>query len=86
DGAYRLLDAPCQAEGLMASVFRLIDISLAVPDHTTVSRRAAVLPPLPHIQSEGDLHILIDKHRAESLRRRSVAGGETWGAGPARLA
>ncbi|KTA91795.1 transposase [Aeromonas salmonicida subsp. smithia] len=49
-----------QAEGLMASVFRLMNISLAVPDHTTVSRRAAVLPPLPCIPSEGDLHILID--------------------------
>lgn len=49
-----------QAEGLMASVFRLMNLSLAVPDHTTVSRRAAVLPPLPHIPSEGALHILID--------------------------
>ena len=49
-----------QAEGLMASVFSLMNLSLAVPDHTTVSRRAAVLPPLPHIPSEGTLHILID--------------------------
>ena len=49
-----------QAEGLMASVFRLMNLSLAVPDHTTISRRAAVLPPLPRIPSEGDLHILID--------------------------
>ncbi|HID7510734.1 TPA: IS5 family transposase [Enterobacter hormaechei] len=49
-----------QAEGLMASVFTLMKVSLNVPDHTTVSRRAAVLPPLPSILSEGDLHILID--------------------------
>lgn len=49
-----------QAEGLMACVFRLMNISLALPDHTTVSRRAAVLSPLPHIPSEGALHILID--------------------------
>ena len=33
-----------QAEGMMASVFRLMNISLAVPHHTTVSRGAAVLP------------------------------------------
>lgn len=37
-----------------------MNISLAVPDHTTVSRRAAVLTPLPRIPSEGALHILID--------------------------
>lgn len=49
-----------QAEGMMASVFTLMQVSLNVPDHTTVSRRAAVLPPLPRILSEGDLHILID--------------------------
>jgi hypothetical protein len=48
-----------QAEGMMASVFTLMKVSLNVPDHTTVSRRAAVLPPLPRILSEGDLHILI---------------------------
>ncbi|EGI5349374.1 TPA: hypothetical protein N0J59_003076 [Salmonella enterica subsp. enterica serovar Weltevreden] len=42
---------------------------------------------MPHKHNAGKRHhILIDKHRAESLRRRSVAGGETWGAGPARLA
>lgn len=49
-----------QAEGMMASVFTLMKVSLNVPDHTTVSRRAAVLPPLPRILSEGDFHILID--------------------------
>lgn len=49
-----------QAEGLMASVISLMNLPLTVPDHTTVSRRAAVLPPLPRIPAEGDLHILID--------------------------
>ncbi|EUM16582.1 hypothetical protein L465_00396 [Enterobacter sp. BIDMC 29] len=49
-----------QAEGLMASVFTLMNVSLNVPDHTTVSRRAAALPPLPHIPSEGTVHVLID--------------------------
>lgn len=49
-----------QAEGLMASVFTLMNVSLNVPDHTTVSRRAAVLPPLPHIPAVGEVHILID--------------------------
>ena len=58
-GQPRYSDLAIQA-CLMASVFRLMNLSLAVPDHTTISRRAAVLPPLPHIPSEGALHILID--------------------------
>ncbi|EJU6033178.1 transposase [Salmonella enterica] len=49
-----------QAEGLMASVFSLKNVSLTVPDHTTVSRRAVGLPPLPRIPAEGAAHILID--------------------------
>ncbi|MCW0309560.1 transposase [Pantoea ananatis] len=47
----------------MESVFTLMNVSLNVPDHTSVCRRAAVLHPLPRIPlipSEGDLHILID--------------------------
>ncbi|QMM55136.1 transposase (plasmid) [Enterobacter sp. RHB15-C17] len=34
-----MLHTPRQAEGLMASVFTLMKVSLNVPDHTTVSRR-----------------------------------------------
>jgi hypothetical protein len=50
-----------QAEGLMVSVVELLGCELAVPDHTTVSRRAAKLTsierdPLPR----GPLHVLID--------------------------
>lgn len=49
-----------QTEGLMASLFSLMKVQLTVPDHTTVSRRASVLPALPRIPSEGDIHVLID--------------------------
>jgi transposase len=50
-----------QAEGLMASVLSLMDLTISAPDHTTVSRRAvklAVIQPaaVPH----GPLHVLID--------------------------
>jgi hypothetical protein len=50
-----------QAEGLMLSVVQLLGCEIAVPDHTTVSRRAARLEsincgPLPR----GPLHVLID--------------------------
>ena len=50
-----------QAEGLMSSIVDLLGCELAVPDHTTVSRRSARLEsitrgPLPR----GPLHVLID--------------------------
>lgn len=38
----------------------MMNLSLAVPDHTTVSRRAALLPSLPCIPSTGGGHVLID--------------------------
>lgn len=37
-----------------------MNLSLTVPDHTSVSRRATVLLPLPRIPTEGEVHILID--------------------------
>ncbi len=45
-----------QAEGLMLSVVELLGCELAVPDHTTVSRRAARLESI----TRGPLHVLID--------------------------
>jgi hypothetical protein len=50
-----------QTEGLMASVLRLMSLTISAPDHTTVSRRAVTLPliqsaPVPR----GPLHVLID--------------------------
>ena len=33
-----------QTEGLIGSILRLLGLGLAVPDHTTLSRRAATLP------------------------------------------
>jgi Transposase DDE domain len=50
-----------QTEGLMASVFELLGCELAVPDHTTVSRRANKLPSIARAAlPEGPLHVLID--------------------------
>ena len=45
-----------QVEGLMLSVVKLLGYELAVPDHTTVSRRAARLESI----TRGPLHVLID--------------------------
>ena len=50
-----------QAEGLMASVVELLGCELAVPDHTTVSRRAMKLPSIARAAlPDGPLHVVID--------------------------
>ena len=50
-----------QAEGLMASVVTLMGRTISVPDHSTVSRRAATLPEIRSgALPEGPLHVLID--------------------------
>src|SRR3954469_5669044 len=74
-----------QAEGLMASVLTLMDLTISAPDHTTVSRRAVTLPVIQaRVVPPGPLHVLIDstglqvygagqwleaKHGAKSRRR-----------------
>jgi hypothetical protein len=51
-----------QTEGLIGSILRLLGIDLAVPDHTTLSRRAATLevPRLRPAAGGGPLHLLVD--------------------------
>jgi hypothetical protein len=57
-----------QAEGLIGSVVGLLGLALRVPDHTTLSRRAATLPvPWPRRSGSTDaggeaepLHLLVD--------------------------
>jgi hypothetical protein len=50
-----------QAEGLMASVITLMEQTISVPDHSTVSRRAATLPMIASGRlPDGPLHVLID--------------------------
>jgi hypothetical protein len=50
-----------QTEGLMGSVFQLLNVDLAVPDHSTVSRRAMTLPSIsPGHLPDGPLLVLID--------------------------
>src|SRR4051794_12495651 len=51
-----------QTEGLISSILRLLDLDLAVPDHSTLSRRAATLK-LPKPRSGlgcGPVHLLVD--------------------------
>src|SRR4051794_8903896 len=49
-----------QTEGLIGSILRLLGLDLAVPDHTTLGRRAATLQvPRPR-PGAGPLHLLVD--------------------------
>jgi IS5 family transposase len=50
-----------QTEGLIGSVIGLLGLDLAVPDHSTLSRRAKTLE-VPHLRSAGTgpLHLLVD--------------------------
>jgi hypothetical protein len=51
-----------QTEGLMASIFVLLDVPLSTPDHTTLSRRARTMESISKrsILSDGPIHLLID--------------------------
>jgi hypothetical protein len=51
-----------QTEGLVGSILRLLGLDLAVPDHTTLSRRAGTLEvPRPRpTAGGGPLHLLVD--------------------------
>jgi Transposase DDE domain len=50
-----------QTEGLIGSVIGLLGLDLAVPDHSTLSRRAKTLEvPRPRRAGTGPLHLLVD--------------------------
>jgi DDE family transposase len=51
-----------QTEGLIGSIIRLLGLTLPVPDHTTLSRRAESLevPRPPWDSNAGPVHLLVD--------------------------
>jgi hypothetical protein len=53
-----------QTEGLIGSIIRLLGLTLAVPDHSTLSRRAETLDlPKPRFSNgaeTGPVHLLVD--------------------------
>ncbi|EIM31240.1 IS5 family transposase [Microvirga lotononidis] len=50
-----------QTEGLIGSILQLLGLGLAVPDHSTLSRRAETLEvPKPCPGSRGPVHLLVD--------------------------
>ena len=49
-----------QAEGLIGSILALLGLDLAVPDHTTLSRRAEPLEVVRPRPGSGPVHLLVD--------------------------
>ena len=51
-----------QTEGLMASIFGLLNVPLSTPDHSTLSRRARTMKSISKgcILPDGPIHLLID--------------------------
>jgi hypothetical protein len=49
-----------QTEGLIGSVLQLLDLDLAVPDHSTLSRRAEALEVPRSRSCAGPIHLLVD--------------------------
>ena len=49
-----------QTEGLIGSIIALLGLDLAVPDHTTLSRRAETLAVVGPRPSSGPVHLLVD--------------------------
>ena len=65
-----------QTEGLIGSILRLLGLDLAVPDHTTLSRRAGTLE-VPRARSgTGPLHLLVDSTGLKLGGPGRVAGRE----------
>jgi hypothetical protein len=49
-----------QTEGLIGSIIALLGLDLAIPDHSTLSRRAEILA-LPRLQPDAaPIHLLVD--------------------------
>lgn len=49
-----------QTEGLIGSILKLLRLDLAVPDHSTLSRRAETLEVPRPISRTGPVHLLVD--------------------------
>jgi hypothetical protein len=49
-----------QTEGLIGSVIRLLGLDLAVPDHSTLSRRAETLKLVRRVPGTEPVHLLVD--------------------------
>ena len=67
-----------QTEGLIGSILRLLGLDLAVPDHSTLSRRAETLEVPRSCLTHRAGASAGRQHRAAAVRIRRVADREAW--------
>lgn len=75
-----------QTEGFMESLLRLMGVELAVPDHSTVSRRLGKLSiSLPIVEGEGARHVVVDSTGVKvygegewKVRQHGYSKRRTW--------
>jgi len=66
-----------QTEGLIGSIIGLLGLDLAVPDHSTLSRRAVTLR-VPRPRSSGEpVHLLVDSTGLRLRRRRRLGSASS---------
>lgn len=68
-----------QTEGFLTSIFGMMGVDLAAPDHTTLSRRGHHLSvTLRSVPAQGGLHLIVDEllRRADAAAKRMPTGGE----------
>ena len=81
---YRLAGRQCQ--GLVESVFELMQVELPVPDHSTLSRRVGKLEiALPVIPKQGARHVVVDSTGVKvygegewKTRQHGISKRRTW--------
>jgi hypothetical protein len=75
-----------QTEGLLRSIMTLLGVSLAVPDHTTFSRRSVGLAPLSALsQNTAAVHVVLDSTGLKvygagewQVKKHGGHGRRTW--------
>jgi hypothetical protein len=65
-----------QTEGLIGSVIRLLGLDLAIPDHSTLSRRAETLAVAGPPSSAEPVHLLVDSTGLKLSGGRRMVGRE----------
>lgn len=81
---YKLAGRQCQ--GFLASIFELMKIDLAVPDHSTLSRRVGKLSvKLPVLPKSGARHVVVDSTGVKvygegewKTRQHGISKRRTW--------
>ena len=75
-----------QTQGLLESLFALMQLELDVPDHSTVSRRMGTLAiTLPVVPKRGSVHVVVDSTGVKvygegewKTRQHGVSQRRTW--------